>query len=196
MQVFLWFFKPYFYVWILDWGAGMQTNYARQFGLIEGCSSAPRFYLRDLGWKKKHFLWKVRTIIPFCDVVIDQLYRVWRLFRFPDQKSKRSKTVRMILLSNVNAYCTLYNSSMYELTITLHTLAIWFFRVSFSWVIQFLILFEVVHHHIIFLKPDFCLDFDRCSPDLWTHLPFLFGLNFFSTFLWSAQFSQCKWGGV
>ena len=51
--VFFWFIKPYFYVLrTLDWG--MQTNYARQFGLIEGCN-LPWFYLPELGLKNLNY---------------------------------------------------------------------------------------------------------------------------------------------
>ena len=129
MQVFLWFFKPYFYVWILDWcwdANQLCSAIWVDWGMQQRPTIlSPRFRV------KKHVLWKVRTIIPFCDVVIDQLYRVWRLFRFPDQKSKRSKTIKMILLSNVflacmswPLHCTPWSSDLFSYIIQLsHTIS-------------------------------------------------------------------------
>ena len=142
MQVFLWFFKPYFYVWILDWGAGMQTNYARQFGLIEGCSSAPRFYLRDLGLKNTYYekygqsfrsvMWSLTNYIE-CEDYLD--------FRTKNLKGQRPSKWFFSVTSSLHVWVDHYIAHPGHLIC---------FRILFSWVIQFLkfIQSSTPPHHI------------------------------------------------
>ena len=180
--------------------AGMQTNYARQFGLIEGCSA--RFYLGKIGLKKENLdhekCKKSFSPVRWSYYIEGGGWGVWgvpQIFRFQGQKFKRSKIFawdRMIpLYDNIiwqkwKLYSVqlLYIFGMYNLT-NEKLAAHWF--ICF-WAISadspnFLNYLWLVHN-LKFLKLDFCLDFDRCTPDLWTYLPFLF---IWTQFLFNTQ---------